>query len=432
MKLCLLILACLPATLQARKLSFLEAVDRMMERDPAFQGELHSNQAGQALLIADRRAFYPTLDAALIKTQVDPWARDADRTDQSRWQADLRLNIYRFGGDKARYGLATEGEDFYKASEERLKLAAESDAVRRILAYIAAVLDQQVLEKIRRIRGKLFDVANQQYKKGLLAQQELKKVELDQKTLDLQLRSSEIAVRQAQADLASFLGGDAVAVAWPMTAKVRTDAGRVLNEIGQDVSAHPSLRAAEKGLRMEEARESAAWASQYPTLDAQASVGRSLDGRPVDEGATQFFLSLTVPIFDRAVSSSQYSSQVERRLAADQNVAAVKRGLAVSLDQSRAALKENLEIVSTYSELIGSAQQLYQDAVHRFERGLVSVNDLSVDEARLYTAERDSVRSWHDLHVNWAAACNAQGLRLRSCWKPDSVSSPNPQRESSR
>lgn len=395
-------------TAHAAEIDFFTAIDHILERDQNLLAQDAQNRSDLRALDADRKAALPSLNASIIKSVRDDWT-SSGLPQQNYWQADLSLNLYRFGQDASRYRLAERGDSRYAAAQLRQIMEAERLAAEKILVYIYYSRDLALLQKIYKVRERLLDVSSKQYNKGLLPQQEVKKVELDLRTIDLQIKRAEVQVGQARVELERYLGLEQVADVWPI-AKGQ-EALKVLN-VSQK---HPLYSEAEEALAMEKEREKILWAAQYPSLDAQAIANRSISGDPFNRGQSEFLLSLTVPLLDRGLSRSLYSSQIERSASASHNLEWIKQNLEVQNKNAAIALKETVSNIEVYDNLIITAKQIYQDSLGRFERGLLTVNDLAIDESRFYNAERDSVQSWYNLQLSWISSCQSSGVRLKEC-----------------
>jgi len=394
--------------IRAADLDFYSALDHMIAKNQNLASEESLNQSELQSLDADRKSFLPTLRASLIHARDHAVGTEA-YPKNTYWQAEMGLNLYRFGQDSARYRLADRGDTRYASARLRQILDTERIAAEKLLAYIFYSQDRAVLEKLRRVRERLLAVARNQYGKGLLPDQEVKKVDIDLRSLALQIKQADVDVEQARLELSRFLAEDQVRVEWPF------EPGRAPLSVVGNNHEHPLFTEAKDILAMEKEREKILWAAQYPSLDAVAVANRSLSGDGFNRGQTEILLTLSVPLFDQGLSRSLYRSQTARSTAASQQLEWIRQNLEVQKATAAVALKENLSNTVVYEELISLARSLYQNSLTRFERGLITVNDLGVDEARLYGAERDRVQSAYQLHLSWVSACQSHGLRLDAC-----------------
>ena len=72
----------------------------------------------------------------------------------------------------------------------------------------------------------------------------------------------------------------------------------------------------------------------------------------------------------------------------------------------------SLESAHSLEKSLSVARVLYQKNLERFKRGLVTVNDLKIDQERVFNTELLSIRAWKEAHVQFSKLCFISGLKI--------------------
>ena len=408
--------------LQADEALFYQTIDQLRAHDPKLKKNLENVSADREALRPLRGSWLPTFSLEASRRYerlLDDPNRDTLRS--SSLSGITQLNLYGFGRDQAQSALATVGEAKQDIVQIGQILDAEDAAARRVLRVIAARFDTQILQKIRAQRQRLLDASQRQFQKGLLAQQELQKIELDLNTVDVNIRAADLERQKAEADLASYQTSVAIETAWPLRELMLSEPEKIptlaaLNANPQTLAAQsPSVITARYERDETVKRKDFLWADQMPRFDLQGQVGRTLEGQGVGQNMGSLSLVFTMPLADRYQTSSAYRAQLHRQSAAEFSLVDVERETQQAVLEDWKAYQLDRASILTREELLVKAKALYEDGVARFERGLITVNELSGDEDRFFNAERDVARSWLALHENLVSLCHRIGRPLRQC-----------------
>ena len=166
------------------------------------------------------------------------------------------------------------------------------------------------------------------------------------------------------------------------------------------------VTALDKGLQDYAAR----W---LPSLDANVAYNVTRDYQPdfTGRGWTGAFV-LNVPLFDRLVARSDYADQVQQKAIAETNLTARDRAVLADYADARAGFAAALASAKARETTLAKARALYERSLKGFRSGVLSANDLSLDEARLTDTELFVVQGWAAVHRYYARALRDLGGRL--------------------
>jgi outer membrane protein TolC len=333
----------------------------------------------------------------------------------------MRASLFRFGADVAQEDSAEFGILKQEAKLKSLQLKAEADAAASLIAAVAATMDLAIIRKLHATSEELLRVAKKQYQKGSLASQDVLKIEVDLGSSQTRLLEAQATVEKTEGMIAPYLGGDSVEKQWPLRDLVLSGASPLVRpqdlnslEVPSEQSS-PAIKAAALEVKEQEALVVAARARQRPSVDLTAGISSQLSNSSLSPPQAQAGISLSVPIFDRFEGASSTQAAIHLKQAAAANLEAQSRENVRAFNAARIALKAALLTIQTHERLLVAASSLYRDNLARFERGLVSVNELTLDQNRLLSAELAVSQSWRAVHEHLFDLCHAMGKGIKAC-----------------
>lgn len=408
-----------PTAARAAERSFDEALVEMVHRSPVLAAKEAETAAVHQRNQSADYTYLPTVNGSVsrdrksfLESQTGPfWSTSVG--------AAVDMNVYRFGADAARVTAArAEGE---RAAEDlkTLRLKVEGELAGDLLQVIAARQKRDILARVARMREELLTVAGARFQRGLLPREEVQKLEIDLASARISLQEQEREVKKAEQGLAPLLRDDTVRPDWPWLDRL-TRAGESFLAAGafQGLEDHPQWRAAEAAVRRADEDIVVARSRWLPSLDWKVSYSRLVGPEELlPDSQLETALTLTVPLFDRLEGLSQYRAAVSMRSAAAADFEDARLGLKKREAVARTEFEQTLLTTREHAKLRAASARLYQVSRTGFEKGAITVNDLTLDEARLHEIELAALGSTLALHRAVLELCHAHGLEMKDCAK---------------
>lgn len=395
---------------------FAEALDQIVKRSPSVQKQQALLESVRSGSLSSRLFFLPSLSlqAQHLSSEVPGIV-----TSKQSVGGTATLNLFRFGSDAAGMDAATADIRSQEWTVEDTTIAAESEAVGTLVANIQASLELSTLRQIVETRKTAWEIANKRYQRGLLAAEEADAISIDLANAQSQLKDAEIAVLNARADLERLIGeGRVVATDWPWKTSFDSVVAKLSQYDAKALENRPDWRAAQQKVVGASKRVSQSWGTLFPSLDAQVSYGYArsdISGATTTGPEWTGTITVSVPLFDRLANYGDYRSRFHQKTAADMDLEKIQRLAKKEWESARSTLDISWQTAQEREKMLTLARKLYQANLKRFNRGLISANELRIDQDRLYQSELHTVRGWASLHTNFARLCHSLGLRLRRC-----------------
>lgn len=412
-------------------LGYEEALQAILDRNPDIATARANLDQVKARNLPDHLSLLPTVQ--LVGTQTynkstslsfDPFGEPyIVSPEQSSLVGGLnaRLNLFRFGADVQAMRAANTEETSADWALKSQYLTTEYDGAVSLNGLIQATKDLDIYQRILDMREGIVRVSRERFQRGLMAEQEVNKLAVDLENDRAALRDTQITQAEARAHLIALLGHDSIQLEWPWLEKLRTGRPSVLTVDDKALSTRPDWQAAETRVRAARQRKWQNFGQFLPSLDVSASYNQQTfrpGGNVSFSGPeSQVQLILTVPLFDRLAGYSQYATQVQTESIAEWEFEKLKRNALAEWQSAKSALEISLQTARDREQTLGMARKLYEDNLLRFRKGLVSANDLSVDQNRLLQSEQLAVRGWNNVHTNFSRLCKAIGRRTKECWQ---------------
>jgi outer membrane protein TolC len=331
-------------------------------------------------------------------------------------QGTVNLNVFHFGSDVAAMKAANAEEDQNKLLVTNAVITTEAAGVNALVTTVQATQEVRILNQIVDMQTSSYQIALERYRRGLLPSQEADKVAIDLDNARAALRDAEIAARSAEANLAALLGHSNIALDWPWKKRVQDAFDLLIKSNEAQLTDRPDWIAAKRRIDGVEERIKERWGMMLPSLDAQFSYGYLNDVTAGNRGPNWAgSITLTIPLFDRLASYGEYQSHIAHRVISEAAFEQVKRQAKNDFQAAKSAFQISLESAKDRDKTLTTSRRLYQDNLLRFRSGLVSANDLIVDQRRLFATELNAIKGWGAVHVNFSNLCHALGKTIEDC-----------------
>lgn len=390
-------------------ISFSQAWDQILDRSLRTQAQSLTVDINRQQKLSRWGAFTPTLtlQAAESRAGVPSTGPLYSAEAVSTW------NLFRSGSDMA--GLDAADREL-KSSQERLgveRQATEEEAAQGLIDVIAKEKSRQIVEKIVRLKEESVRVARERYQRGLLPLQEVDKTGIDLENSRARLIDAETSLANARAELEALLGFSNIQIEWPWRQMLLK--GTNILERDFQLGQRPDWKAAQYTVEAAGLRKRQAVGLLFPSLDFKASYGyRDLADINVDRRNWATSLVLTIPLFEGFANYTNYRIEDDQWLISQVNAEKVRRFAEPEVEALRRNFKSARESALAREKTAELTQKLFADNFQRFRLGRASVNDLAIDQNRLFESELLSVEGWASAHVSYVRLCHALGGYVRA------------------
>ena len=393
---------------QVAAMSFGQVYSKILDQSLRIETQKNKLGIAQAQYLKPLGQFTPQLSIVGKEVQTgDP------RYEQRPLNVTLSMNIFRFGADRLEF----KSSDLNRSSsEERLtseKLGTEDDALSAIFGVIRATHVLQIYQSISKNRNELLRIAEERFKKGLLARQEVDKIQIDFENAKARESDQFNELKDAEAKLAGLLGSTWGAIDWPWVEVIKAKVTSLEQEF--KIESIPQFRAATLSEDASAKYASAQHRKLLPSLDLNFTYGTAdLTNNSASGSANTYagMLTLTIPLFEQLITLSNYRQAEAARAQASAEKAFLQRDLEPHFQAAKKRLSNSLESLVRREKNLLSSRHLYEDNLARFRQGRVSVNDLLIDQTRLSDAELLAVDATYNLHLNYERFCHAIALNV--------------------
>lgn len=407
----LLVLSVLPLVgiVQARTLSFEEAIGKIIERDTAIPAFVAQKEAFEMQELSRKLSFLPDLRTGYSQSR----AYEFDRR-QRELSVSAELNIFRGGQD---FSLLKSTQASLRASSYRIEkrqLEIERDGGVLLLAYIETKLRAEIFNELAEINRTSLEVIRERARRGLVPEQEVLKAEIDFQNAKAQSLGSIIELEERKAQLSELLGHDDIVTDWPFMSELREFDKENLSEVLSSLSNRPDLKELEQAHLSAQENQRAVKRSFLPSIDFSHTWSRY--GRDsFDDSERTALLSVSFPLFEgwrtRTLSAERRTEVVRTKY----ELTAQTRKALSELQSSHQNLLRYVETARDRERTLELANRVFESNFRRYQEGRASVNDLQIDQNRLLDSRLLANRGWFEAHQGVLEFCFAQGLRLADC-----------------
>jgi outer membrane protein len=188
----------------AEPLGFDEALHRILERSTDIQIQMANVEAADSGVTGKKAAFLPNLSAS--GQRGNGTTNGTYSLPSQSMSASSTLNLFRWGSDLNQLEGAREDLLKSKDSLENIKLSTEELGVGALANEIQGRMQVEVLQKDLTAYENYFNIAKLRFQRGLLAKEEVDKVNVDLSNVKARLRDAESQSSLNRSNLARLIG----------------------------------------------------------------------------------------------------------------------------------------------------------------------------------------------------------------------------------
>ena len=398
---------------QAGELSFGEALSVLAGNSLTSRRDDASLEAARGREKQGKQVFLPEVSASAQQSRGGELSGPVGSERDVGLKASL--NLYRFGADEAGRQVAQQAVAATEATLTAEAQKRERDGAEKLILLVGA---RQILELEKRfmeIKKRSVELVKRLYERGTKASQEVEKLQIELGQEEMTLQAAAVSVEDAYDEARKLADRDfEVKSEWPWKEQLR-------GTKAQELIVRPAGPDAERQrlsylVAAAEAATAKARAAGMPSLDLGSRYDwQQLVETPEINRTWSVALSLTVPLYQRGQSQAGLLDQVAVREAAAVDLALYERSKPAALASARRTLTLTVKGLLTNEDLAARSRVLYETSQQAFQRGVLSVNDLSADQLRYLSVERSVIESWKRAHLAIVEVCRELGMRLGEC-----------------
>jgi outer membrane protein TolC len=389
----------------ASELSFADAYQRILERSTTLSNQEWNVESARMRRLASQGAFLPSLTLQASQVQSDP----AYSPNGTQYLATAQINLFRFGHDLE--NLRAAGADFrkemsqYRVSRQNVELVAS----KALFAFITNQQEVLVYERMLSSEIQLSKIAQERFRRGLLSRQEVATVQVERDNTEAHLDDSRLIVADNLSDLQTLLGLEPIHAEWPWKDVLNQNAA--LGQTQLNLELRPDWLAVSEDISAQHHRSQALSRSLLPSLDLSLNYGRS-DVNFGDNHSFTTALTLSIPLLSGLADYSKYRIQLAAEQQALLNMENMKRAAPAKIGALQFKFNTALKSALGREKTLTVSRQLLEDNMQRFRLGRVSVNDIALDQRRLFQSELLAIAGWNSAHSVYVDLCHELGQSI--------------------
>jgi outer membrane protein TolC len=387
---------------------FSDALKEIVNRSTSVGVQKSRLDAAEYALRSKRLFLLPSLSLnGTQQKQGDP------EVTTNQVEAALRLNVFRFGADRAALKAAKAAREYERSLLEQSQLKAEQEGAELLIEYVSSRQQIAIFNKRLEYTRELLSIAQLRYKKGLLPLEEASRIEIDLSNEDAQLADAQTQFNSAQARLLSLLGQTDVQTVWPWKASMSSNQTVELTKHLPQLEVLPEFGAASFLLESESEKAVQLRRLMLPSLDVSYARGQYESLNQWQPGWTAM-ITLSIPIFNRLENYSQYRTQAELSREAELKLEQLKRDRLSQQHVDQENFKLALATAISRERTLDVAQRLLKTNLVRFRNGRIDANDLSLERDRETRASVLVVEGWSRAHLGLLRLYHSFGRSILS------------------
>lgn len=390
-------------------LDFSSSIAKILSRSPDIAESKLNLEVYRAKNLPNRLRFLPNVSLSATMPLSNNFL-----TNPQSVSINSNLNLFRWGADYFGLLASISGEESQRFAVAAKILIAEQEAVNALISEIQRVKEVDIYIEIVRNQAELLKIAQKRYQRGFLPLQEVEKLNVELANAKASLADGQIRETETRAKLENLLGSSHIKIEWPWVEDLKKGRGQALAKEEFRISQRPDWIAVQKNVESQADTLSQNWRLLLPSVDAQISYG-NYSGFFGSFTGWAGMVSVSIPLFDQLTNYSKAKAQANLKAMGENEMEKVQRDAKSQWQASQLKFQVAIETALVREETLKLSRKLYEDNFKRFQAGRVTANDLTIDRARMNSAELFAVQGWAVVHITFADLCHSLGYRISNC-----------------
>ncbi|MFT6070218.1 MAG: outer membrane protein TolC [Bacteriovoracaceae bacterium] len=406
----LIFLLLISFTAEAKGIAFDQALKEIIKRDTNIPQEEAFLRASQSNARSKMLSFLPDLTAGFNKQKNRINTSEFDRFDLT-----ASVNIFKFGADYASYQAANRQLDSRRSSLSQSKLTAEATAIEVLITNILRSKEVQILEKILKAKESSLKTFKARFQRGLTPSTEVDKARVEVNNAKARYNNSLLQLDTARGLLIALLGHADVKMDWPWKQTLKKkDHSKLKGQF--KLKERPDYRQAQFDLAFREASAKSAVRAFFPKVDFSYSWSET-DFYTSSINERTSLLSISIPLFNGWRGVSDYETQKALSEQARYRLVRIERDASSEWKTKQINFDISIQTAKDREVNLALSRRVYRSTVKRFNKGRVTINELSQDQSRLLDSESLSAAGWAQAHLSLVELCHTRGKTMARCLK---------------
>ncbi|MAX65579.1 MAG: hypothetical protein CME66_01445 [Halobacteriovoraceae bacterium] len=274
--------------------------------------------------------------------------------------------------------------------------------------YIRCFRDKMLYDEATKnleMRRKLAQVAKVRYQKGSLSQEGYLKLKIDYQLAINDQLDQEQSLKACFRELEFWTESELDLEKPELLDKIKQS----LNQHEKSLEAHPGAISRQKFYEQAQWEVVTSRSSFLPKFNLSFS---SYPATEYQEREESVFFSISWRLFDRGTQWSRHQvKKIDERLAKLQTDIYTKEVKRDSL-QEKEKIQRYSKQYNNNAENSKLASGIFSSSLKRFERGVISSNEVALDQGRVINARNAKWNSWYHLYHSWLKLIEASGESL--------------------
>lgn len=319
------------------------------------------------------------------------------------------LNLFHFGSDSANLRAKKLQEQIAAMRVMQTNLEAEYSGALSLLEYIELQREVSTIQRVVQLRNASIDLAKRQFGKGQRPMQDVQKLEVDKLGEEVKLQSYIFNVNNLRATISTLLHREIeIKPEWPWSLM---QLSRLKFENRNVERLEKLILDAQISSLNEQIKQQGA--EFLPRLDLNSNYGIAQD-RTNDQFARNWTAAfvLTVPLYDRGRDTTLYRDFIYQRQKLELDLETLENRLKYSAQSATTNLVESLKAIQFSESATSKSEGLYNYTLQAFQKGVLSANDLSLEQHRTYESQLNANRAYGHAHRAFVKYCKSQNKSI--------------------
>jgi outer membrane protein TolC len=392
---------------------FIPTLKKLIELDPSFKeienlqeyNQLVEKSSLSKLIIPDVSFSYSKSKDEVIGTNIE--------VNSELTRLNLRYSLFSFGSYFKEFKSNQYGHNSYKASLDLTFIEREEKIANLLFNEIRYKQSLDIQNEIIKLKENGFKIAKAKYTRGSLSKNDLTRVNLDL----INSKSEIINLKQEIAAITIELNGLDPNIknefkVFPWSNFFSKHGLKRINKIQFKPENTPLSQKYKNFSIAQEERANSEFLKHLGSFSVNYS--RDLYQQEDSQDAYGWSASLvyTLPLFENFNRQKEVQQAKASARTAKSYYLYYKNIQNKDIDSKIELLKISYEVFKDRLNTLKDSEMIFKNVLKRFNKGLISVNDLFIEQDRLLTTKRLTNTAVYNLHKNYLSVIHRHGLSI--------------------
>ncbi len=358
------------------------------------------------------KLFLPELNLSHSFQKQETYS-NISQNDFQTTSLNLNYSLFSFGSDYYSFKAADNKLNSFNNEKINALISEEEVLVNIYFDWVQNHKQLQTYSTLIELKEKLLKIATRKFQNGGISKNDFIRIKVDladTKTTLISLKKKKVEILKNGESYKLSLKN--ITPDFPWTKGFQTQKLTLILNLKDQIDSNPLIKSIDQNLKSQEYETKSLFNSHFGELTFNFNRSRYQFDASDDVYAWSGSLNYNLPLYENFERQTRVASARAQVIILKKKLEYNKTSLKKYLERKKEQLSLTLENFLVFSTIEDDLDFLLKNLQNRFKQGVISTNDLFVEQDRILQTKLQLIQAKYDIHTEYINYLHFQGISL--------------------